>query len=151
MIGYSNASSLNNKYSILVFFFKRLYFVVYIFEIRNEYTYRNLNPPSKPSSPSSCNCEVRGHANPGRQPAYRWLDVPQDKDCSHPQQEGHAVTMSSSNGLTINSIKTPTQIEVHFYHYGFILCINFFLRRSMMTILQSLKTAATDVKIIFYS
>lgn len=83
----------------------------YIEQYRNEYTYRNLNPPSKPSSPSACNCEVRGHANPGRQPAYRWLDVPQDKDCSHPQQEGHAVTMSTSNGLTINSIKTPTQVE----------------------------------------
>lgn len=34
--------------------------------------------------------------------------------------------MFSFNGLIINSIKILIQIEVYFYYYGFILCINFF-------------------------
>ncbi|XP_022326055.1 uncharacterized protein LOC111125943 [Crassostrea virginica] len=85
----------------------------YIEQYRNEYTYQYIYDQSNASSSSSCSCEVRGQAIPGKQPAYRWVDIPHTKECPRHRREGHAVSMSSSSGLTINSItcKTTRQSE----------------------------------------
>ncbi|XP_061185976.1 uncharacterized protein LOC133194031 [Saccostrea echinata] len=76
----------------------------YIEQYRNEYTYPRLVEPTKPPSSGSCNCEVKGQVNPGKQPVFRWVEPCLVKTCSRHQQEGH-----SSSGLTINSISTSSQ------------------------------------------
>lgn len=95
-------------------FLVQLHIDIRLFFYRNEYTYQYIYDQSNASSSSSCSCEVRGQAIPGKQPAYRWVDIPHTKECPRHRREGHAVSMSSSSGLTINSItcKTTRQSEV---------------------------------------
>lgn len=151
MIGYSNASSLNNKYSILVFFSLQDFILLFIF-LKLEMNTRIVIWTHPPSRPHPARVTVRYGGTPIRgdsRPTDGWTS-PRTRTAPTPSRRG---TLSPC--LVPMDWQSTVSRPQHRSRYFSIITASFyaliFLRRSMMTILQSLKTAATDVKTIFCS
>lgn len=151
MIRYSNTSSLNNKYSILVFFSLKDFILLFIF-LKLEMNTRIVIWTHPPSRPHPAPVTVRYGGTPIRgdsRPTDGWTS-PKTRTAPTPSRRG---TLSPC--LVPMDWQSTVSRPQHRSRYFSIITASFyaliFLRRSMMTILQSLKTAATDVKTIFCS
>lgn len=152
MIGYSNASSLNNKYSILVFFSLQDFILLFIF-LKLEMNTRIVIWTHPPSRPHPARVTVRYGGTP-----IRGDSRPTDGWTSHRTRTAPTPSRRGTLSPCLVPMGWPSTVSRPQHRSRYISIITasfyalfFFLRRSMMTILQSLKTAATDVKIIFCS